>query len=154
MPRKRVIGARASQTATAATTNAPTDFDMSGSAPEVVEAGSHDVRVVGARAVHYKTGSTSVELTMELLADGTLADLDTLLVNSPGGTSNLVLRNRGMLRDLAEAEEHIGFRALLERLNKGDIRAEVTLTVGTGLGGRTVNKLDSVNFILTDDNEE
>jgi len=151
MARKPTRGPRANQVAAATTTHTPIDFDMSGPAPEVVPPDTYDVRVVGARAVTYRSGSTSVELTLELLTDGTVPDVDTLLVNSPGGESNQVLRHRGMLRDLADAEGAVRFQDVLERLNKGDIKAEVTLTVGSGLGGRTVNKLDSVNYILTDE---
>jgi len=153
MARKPIRGPRANQTATATIAHGPVDFDMSGRTPEVVPADSYDVRVLGARPVHSKSGAVSVELTLETLPDGIVADVDTLLVNSLGGESNYVRRNRGMLKDLADLGEAVSFQDVLERLNRGDIRAEVTLTVGTGLGDRTVNKLDSVDAILTDDEE-
>ena len=132
----------------------PTDFAFdAGPAPEVLPTDSYDVRVVGVRAITYRrSGSTAVELTLQTDA-GAIADLDTLLVHSPGGDSAMTRRNQSMLQALAGLDEkpNVRFKQVLDALNVGTIHAEVTLFVGATMDGRPVNKLASVDAIIEDE---
>ena len=150
MARKPLNPGRRAAPATTATTG-PTDFAFNaGPAPEVLPANSYDVAVRGARAIRYqKSGATAVELTLET-DGGVVVDLDTLLVNSLGGQSAMTLRNQAMLQALAGLDEvpNVRFQQVLDALNRGDIKAEVSLYVGSALDGRPVNKMASVDALI------
>jgi hypothetical protein len=157
MARKPTRGGHRAAPQSGSYPEASTNFTLTGGkSPELFLADSYDVAVVGARAIPYrKSGSTVVELTLESLEDGRIVDLDTMLVNSPGGNSSLVARNRGMLTDLADIAEgqEVGFRELMDKLNTGTIKAEISVYVGTAMDGRPVNKLGSVDALITDEKE-
>jgi hypothetical protein len=134
---------------------APVDFDIGGGQSLVLlPEGIYDVRVIGARRLDHRSGSTSVQLTLED-EDGNTVDLDTLLVNSPGGQSRMIDGNRQRLLDLADVEDgkKMSFSAVLDRLNTGTIRAEVSLIVGKDLNDSPVNKLIGVDAIITDEED-
>lgn len=156
MARKPITRSRRAAPQTGGST--PADFDFGAdTVPVLVDADtSHDVEVLGARSIPYKSGSIGIELTLKGIETGDIVDLDTLLVSSPGGVSRFVARNRGLLRDLADLEEgeSVSFKELLAKLNSGGIRAEVTFYLGKAMDGRVVNKLGSVDALLTDDEED
>jgi hypothetical protein len=154
----RPTGRRAApSTGGAQSPSAPRLSGVAGKTPEVLPPDSYDVAVKGARLVPYRSGALSVELTLETLGESEprLVDLDNLLVLSQGGPSNYTRRNVGMLTDLAGIQEGEPYdeTILKERLNTGHIRAEVSLYVGTDMGGRTVNKLGSVDALITDEED-
>jgi hypothetical protein len=153
MARKPLTAGRRATPSTT-TASGPTDFAFdAGPPPEVVPTDSYDVRVVGARPIHYrKSGAAAVELTLETDA-GAVVDLDSLLVYSPGGDSGMTRRNQAMLQALAGLDEvsDVRFQQVLDALNAGTVRAEVTLYVGTAMDGRPINKLSSVDAIIEED---
>jgi hypothetical protein len=129
---------------------------LGGSAAKVAKTlpdGEHELVLTGARSVVGKSGSASVVLSADTV-DGTPVKLETLLVHSPGGDSDLVWAGRAVLETLLGLGEGESIDLDEALPNLKGITFEVELEESTNHRGEPVNKLVQILSVNGADIEE